>query len=103
MVAELFQPPGHILICLVFADIVHQQSADSSPIVGGGDGAVPLLAGSIPDLCLDGFGVHLDGPCGELYADGGLGVEVELIASKTAQQVGLADARISDQDDLWED
>lgn len=74
MVAQLLQPPRDVLVGLVLADIVDEQGADSSPVVGGGDGAVPLLASGIPDLCLDGLGVDLDGSGGELDADGRLGV-----------------------------
>lgn len=33
MVAEFLQPPGHILICLVFANVVDEQSPDSAPVV----------------------------------------------------------------------
>jgi len=83
----------------VFANVVDQKGADCAPIVGGGDSTVPLLAGSIPDLCLDGLRIDLDGSSGKLYADGGLGIQVELIASETAQEVGFTNARISDQHD----
>lgn len=92
MVAQLLQPPGHVLVRLVLANVVDEQRSDGAAIVCRGDGAVSLLAGRVPDLRLDGFGVHLDGPRGELDADGGLGVEVELVAGESAQQVGLADA-----------
>jgi hypothetical protein len=97
MVAQLLEPPRNVLVCLVLADIVDEQSADGTPVVRGRDGAVPFLAGSVPDLCLDGLGVDLDRPGGKLDADGGLGVYIELISSETAEQVGLSDARVSNQ------
>lgn len=97
VVAELLQPPRHVLVCLVLADVVDEQGADSATVVCRRDGPVPLLARRVPNLCLDGFGIHLDGPRGELDADGRLGVEVEFIAREPAQQVGLANARVSDQ------
>ena len=98
MVPQLFQPPCNILVGLVLANVVDEQGADSAAVVGGGDRSVALLAGGIPDLRLDGFGIDLDGAGGELDADSRLGVEVELVASETTEQVGLADARVTDQD-----
>lgn len=79
----------------MLADVVNEQGADGTPVVGGGDGTVPLLTSGIPDLCLDGLGVYLDGSGGELDADGRLGVQVELISRESTQQVGLSDARVS--------
>lgn len=91
MVAQLLQPPRDILVCLVLADIVDKQRADCAPVVCGGDGTVPLLAGCIPDLRLDGLRIDLDRPGRKLYADGRLGVEIELVACKSAQEVGFTD------------
>jgi hypothetical protein len=99
MVPELLEPPGHVLVGLVLADVVDEQGADGSTVVSRGDGAVALLASCIPDLGLDGLGVDLDGAGRELDSDGGLGVDVELVAGESAQKVGLSDAGVSDQDD----
>lgn len=98
MVAQLLEPPGDILVGLVLADIVNEKGTDSATVVCGCDGAVALLAGSIPDLGLDGLGVNLDRPGRELDADGRLRVQVELVTGETAEKVGLSDARVSDQD-----
>jgi len=38
--------------------------------------------------------------CGELDADGGLGLEAELVAGEAGEEVGLADARVPDQHHL---
>lgn len=100
VVPELLQPPRDVLVGLVFADVVDEEGPDGATVVGRGDGTVPFLAGRVPDLCLDGLGVDLDRPCGELDADGRLGVEVELIARESAEQVGLSDAGISNQHNL---
>ena len=97
VVPQLLEPPRHVLVCLVLANIVDEQGADGTAVVRRCDGAVPFLAGGIPDLCLDGLGVDLDGAGGKLDADGGLGVYVELISSETTEQVGLSNARVSDQ------
>ena len=53
----------------------------------------------VPNLRLDDLGIVLDAACGKLDTDGRLGVEVELVASEPAQQVGLAHARIANDDD----
>lgn len=53
---------------------------------------------SVPNLRLDDLAVVLDTPGGELDANGRLGVEVELVARESAQQVGLSDARVADDD-----
>lgn len=65
MIAQLLQPPGHVVVGLMFANIVNEQGSDGTTVVGGGDGAVTLLAGGIPDLSFDCFGVDLDRTCGE--------------------------------------
>jgi hypothetical protein len=57
------------------------------------------LTSSIPDLGLDGLGIDLNRTSGELDTDGGLGVEVEFVASEAREQIGLADARVTDEDD----
>lgn len=99
MVPQLLQPPRDVLIGLVLADVVDQQRTDGASVVCGGDGAVPLLTGGIPDLGLDGFGVNLNGARGKLDTDGRLRVQVELVARETAQEVGFTNARISYEDD----
>jgi len=91
MVAQLLQPPRDVLVCLVLADVVDKQSADSATVVCGGDGAVPLLACGIPDLGFDSLCVDLDGAGSEFDADGRLGVKVELVARESTQQVGFTD------------
>lgn len=96
---QLIQPSPHVDKGLLLADVVHQKRADRPAVVGRRDGAVALLAGGVPNLCLDSLRVDLDASRGELYADGGLGVEVELVAREPAEQVGFTDARVSDQDD----
>ncbi len=71
VIPQLFQPSCDIIVCLVLADIVDEESADCPPVVGGGDGTISLLSCSIPYLRLDRFCVNLDGPSCELDADGG--------------------------------
>jgi len=97
MIPQLLQPPRHVLVRLVLADVIDEQGANSATVVGRGDGAIPFLTRSVPNLCLDGLGVDLDRPRGELDADCGLGIEVELVARESAEQVGLSDAGVTDQ------
>jgi hypothetical protein len=47
-------------------------------------------------------GTDLEGAGGELDADGGLGLEAELVAGEAGEDVGLADAGVADEDDLEE-
>ena len=82
MIAQLLQPPRDVLVGLVLADVVDEQGADGAAVVGGGDGAVALLAGRVPDLRLDGLAVDLDAARCEFDADGGFAVEVEFVAGE---------------------
>jgi hypothetical protein len=92
VVAQLLQPSCDVLVCLVLADVINEQRSHRAAVVCGGDCAVSLLPCGIPDLRLDRLGVDLDRSSGELDADCRLGVEVELVAGESAQQVGFTDA-----------
>ena len=98
MIPQLFQPPLHILVRLVLADIIHQQCAHGTAVICAGDGAVAFLARRVPDLGFDGLGIDLDGAGCEFDADGGFGVKVEFVASESGEQVGFPDAGVSDKD-----
>lgn len=103
MIAELFQPACDVLVGLVLGDVVDEEGADCATVVGTGDGAVALLAGGIPDLCLDGLVVDLDAASGEFDADGRLAVEIEFVASETREKVRFTNARVSNKDHLEEE
>ena len=98
VIAQLLQPPRHILICLMLADVVDKQSADCATVVCGGDSTVALLACSVPNLGLDGLGVNLDGASRKFDANRRLGVKIEFISREAAQEIGLSNTRISDKD-----
>lgn len=83
----------------MFANIVDEQGADGTAVVSRGNRAVAFLSSSIPNLRLDCFGVDLNRSGGKLDSDCGLGVQIELIAGKSAEKVGLSDSRVSDQND----
>ena len=61
---------------------------------------IPLLTSSVPNLSLNDFIINADAAGGEFNADGGFGLETELIASKSRQQIGFSDAGIADQNHL---
>lgn len=92
MLPQLVQPSPDVHERLLLADIVYEQGTNGTTIVGRSDGAVALLTSSVPDLCLDGLRVDLNASCGKFYADRGLGVEVEFVARKAAEQVGFTNA-----------
>ena len=52
-------------------DIVDEQDAHGTTVVGRRDGTEALLAGRVPDLQLDALAVELNGPNLEVDADGG--------------------------------
>lgn len=97
MVSQLFQPPVHILVSLVLANVVDEKGANSAAIVGRRDGPIALLSCSVPNLCLDRLGIDLDRPGGELDPDRRLGVYVELVPGESTQQVGLSNTGVSNQ------
>jgi hypothetical protein len=66
----------------------------------GGEGGLPLLAGGVPDLRLNGLVVDHEGARLELDPDGGLGVEAELVAREPRQDLRLAHRRVADQHHL---
>ena len=102
MISKLFQPPCNVVVGLMFADVVHEERSDGAAVVRGGDGSIALLTSCIPDLCFDGLGINLDGPCGELNPNGGLGVKIELVACETTQEIRFADTGVTNEDDWVE-
>ena len=67
---------------------------------GGSDGSVPFLPCRVPDLRFNNVMLHHDVDGGKLHADRGLAVGIELPAAEPAQQVGLPNTAVADQDDL---
>lgn len=59
-------------------------------------GYEPLLAGGVPDLSLDEFGIDGDCSCLKLDADGGLGVQAELVLGEPRQKLGFPDGGVAD-------
>ena len=100
VVPQFFQPPLDVLKGPVFGNIVDQEGPDGPPVVGTGDGAVAFLSGRVPDLCLDGLSLRLDGFGGEFDADRRFGFEVEFVSGEPTQEIGFSYTGIPDQDNL---
>lgn len=84
------EPLRAVLEAVAIRDVVNDQRAHCIPVVGGRHGAVPLLAGGVPHLCLDGLAIVLNLPRRKLDADGALRVRLELVFREAAQQACLA-------------
>ena len=102
VVPHVLHPPGHVVERLLVGDVVEDDGPEGVPVVGGGDGPVPLLARRIPDLDLHRLTSYQEGLGGELHPDGGLGVQAELVPGKPREEAGLAHPGVPDQDDLEE-
>ena len=94
------QPLLHVVEGLVVGDVVDDDDAVGSAVVGRGNGAEALLPRGVPNLELDGLAVELDGADLEVDPDGGdvrLGVGV---VGKSEEEARLSDAGISDEQEL---
>ena len=97
---DLVQPLLHVVEGLVVGDVVDDDDAVGSAVVGRGNGAEALLPRGVPNLELDGLAVELDGADLEVDPDGGdvrLGVGV---VGKSEEEARLSDAGISDEQEL---
>lgn len=44
MISQFLEPSRHVLVGLVLGNVVYQKCADSTSVVGGGDGSVSFLS-----------------------------------------------------------
>ena len=75
----LFNVPDPVLDvveALLVGDVVDQHDAHGAAVVGGGDGAEPLLASCVPDLQLDLLPIQLY--CANLEVNSCKGTSVNL-------------------------
>ena len=79
---------------LLICDIVHEENAHGAAIVGGGDGAKPLRAGSVPDLQFAALVIDFDSADLEVDANGVNPGRVSVVR-EAEQQVALARALVS--------
>ena len=79
---------------LLVGDVVHEENAHGAAVVGGGDGAKPLRAGSVPDLQFAALVIDFNSADLKVGA-----ISCKLITfsivSKAEQQVCLARAVVS--------
>lgn len=74
------------------SDIIDKQCTNSSSVVCTCDCTISFLAGSIPNLGLDDLVIDMNATRSEFDADGGFGLEAELVSREPGKQIGLADA-----------
>ena len=79
---------------LLVCDIVHEENAHGAAVVGGGDAAKPLRAGSVPDLQFAALVIDFDSADLEVDADG-VNIGRISVVREAEQQVALARALVS--------
>jgi hypothetical protein len=99
---EFFKPATYILECGTSRNVVDYERSDGSSIVSGSHGTEPFLACCVPDLCLHFFALDLHALRLKLYANGGFGIVVELVARVSGEQIGLPHRGVADQHHLEE-
>jgi hypothetical protein len=100
---EFFKPATYILECGTSRNVIDYERSDCSSIVSGSHGTEPLLACCVvPDLRLHFFALDLDAGRLKLYANGGFGIAVELVARVSGEQIVLPHRGVADQYHLEE-
>ena len=79
MISELSQPPLNILVGQMFGDIIDQESSHSSSVVSTGDGSVPLLTCSVPDLSANEAVLYFYSLSSEFHSNCSRGLSFELV------------------------
>ena len=97
MLAELREPLLDVVERLRFRNVIHEERANSIPIVCVRDSSVPFLASSVPDLCADLLVLHLDVPSRKFHSDGWLRVFLELVLCVAQEEVWLSYPWIPDE------
>mmetsp|Transcript_31517 Transcript_31517/g.93641 ORF Transcript_31517/g.93641 Transcript_31517/m.93641 type:complete len:254 (-) Transcript_31517:50-811(-) len=97
---QLLHPLLPALERVPVCDVVHDDCCSSAPVVHGRERVVPLLAGRVPNLKLDGRVVERDRLRQKRSADGGLLVLEELPAHKAQHKRALPDCAVAEQHEL---
>lgn len=79
----------------LIGDVVYEEDAHGTAVVGGGDGTEALLAGGVPDLQLNALSIELNGPDLEVDADSGDEGRGEGVFAEAQQAARLADAGVA--------
>ena len=86
------QPVLNVVEGLLLGDVVDQESANSTAVVGARDGSEVLLSCGVPDLQLDVLVVYLDGLGPEFHPDGDIVRETCLVLDELQHNARLSDA-----------
>merc|ERR550517_2123589 len=94
------QPICHIVQAFLVGDVVDKHDTHSLPVETGGDGVEPFLAGSVPNLQLHHLSINLY--CVNLEINANCRDErvVESILAKPEYDASLADARVTNEEQL---
>mmetsp|Transcript_11611 Transcript_11611/g.46911 ORF Transcript_11611/g.46911 Transcript_11611/m.46911 type:complete len:207 (-) Transcript_11611:180-800(-) len=85
---------------LVVGDVVHQQDAHSSTVVGSGDSPESLLSSCVPNLQLDTLAIKLN--CANLEIDANRSDEAlrERVVGESKQETALSHTAVSNEEEL---
>lgn len=95
---DLLDPVLEVVKGLAVGDAVDQNDSCCSLVVGFGDCFESFLTGRVPDLHFDFDAIDIDGFDFEVDADSGHVAHLILLVDVTQKDVGLANGRVSDDD-----
>jgi len=99
---DLTQPLLHVRERLCVRNVVNDNDAVRSTIVGRGDGAETFLSCCIPNLELDRLAVQLDGADLKVHTDGADIALCVCVVCKTEEKTALADTTVANKKELEE-
>jgi hypothetical protein len=91
MLSEFTEPFLNVIESLGLCNVVNKKSSHSVSIVGIGDGSVPFLPGSVPDLSPNLLIFNLNVPGREFHSNGGLRILLKLVLCVAKKQVRFSD------------
>ena len=100
VVPDILHPPSYVPEGVLPRGVENDKGCSGGPVVGSSDCFELLLTGGVPDLELDGFAIDNDIFGSKLDADSELVVGVENAGDEPADEAGLADASIANEDEL---
>ena len=95
ILSHFFEPARQMRERVPPRDIVDEQSASSTSVVGAGDGLKRFLASSVPNLQLDVLVVDLNRAGSEFDANRQIVLLTEALVCKLEEQAGLADTYLN--------
>ena len=89
---DFLEPPGQVIKRFFPCDVVHQESACCSTVVGPGDALEALLPRRVPDLQFDILFIDLHRATSELHSNGQVVLLAEALVCELQKKAGLADS-----------